>query len=332
MLLRIQFWERYEQLHKNMSLVLEVSESLRNSESFRELLSLILLVGNFMNASSLQGGAFGMRISSINKLADTKASNVSSLTLLHVLAGVTRRQFPHLLEFLHDLKDTGQAARIMVSINDLVQQYTDMRQGLKQLDLELGTQWQPEDVTLEEGDCFRDVMTEFRDEASNKFEDLQTVYVNMDAKWKDVMVYYGENPKVMRPDDFFGVFARFVSSWKDAAIAEEKHTLKLEREEKRRKEEELRKQRLEAKRQRLAEKEAAEKERRIEDIDLSEEATGTEDDRKMMDNLLAKLRSADAEPSVPRTRRRRQRSEEEEQVRDDDVQLAENLLKSLQSD
>lgn len=52
----------------------------------------------------------------------------------------------------------------------------------------------------------------------------------------------------------------------------------------------------------------------------------------MMDNLLAKLRSADAEPSVPRTRRRRQRSEEEEQVRDDDVQLAENLLKSLQSD
>lgn len=158
----------------------------------------------------------------------------------------------------------------MVSINDLVQQYTDMRQGLKQLDLELGTQWQPEDVTLEEGDCFRDVMTEFRDEASNKFEDLQTVYVNMDAKWKDVMLYYGENPKVMRPDDFFGVFARFVSSWKDAAIAEEKHTLKLEREEKRRKEEELRKQRLEAKRQRLAEKEAAEKERRTEDIDLSE--------------------------------------------------------------
>lgn len=64
-----------------------------------------------MNASSLQGGAFGMRISSINKLADTKASNVSSLTLLHVLAGVTRRQFPHLLKFLHDLKDTGQAAR-----------------------------------------------------------------------------------------------------------------------------------------------------------------------------------------------------------------------------
>lgn len=53
----------------------------------------------------------------------------------------------------------------------------------------------------------------------------------------------------------------------------------------------------------------------------------------MMDNLLAKLRSADAEPTVPRTRRRRQRTEEEEQdVRDDDVQLAENLLKSLQSD
>lgn len=30
-------------------------------------LQLILVLGNFMNASSLQGGAFGMRISSINK-------------------------------------------------------------------------------------------------------------------------------------------------------------------------------------------------------------------------------------------------------------------------
>ena len=62
------------------------------------------------------------------------------------------------------------------------------------------------------------------------------------------------------------------------------------------------------------------------------EGTGTDDDRKMMDNLLAKLRSADAEPTVTRTRRRRQQTKEEEQVRDDDVQLAENLLKSLQSD
>lgn len=214
MLFRVQFWEKFDQLEKNMTIVLNVSEALKNSKSLKQLLCLILVLGNYMNASSLQGGAFGMRISSINKLVDTKASNVSSLTLLHVLTGVARRQFPQLLQFLEDLKEVEQAARITASLNDMVQQYIEVKKDLEDLNLELGTKWQPEDVELEEGDRFRDVMTAYKDNALNRFENLKTLYINMDAKYKDVMTYYGENPKVMRPDDFFSVFARFVVTWK----------------------------------------------------------------------------------------------------------------------
>ena len=211
---RVQFWEKFDRLENNMTIVLSVSEALKSSHSLKQLLCLILVLGNYMNASSLQGGAFGMRISSINKLVDTKASNVSSLTLLHVLAGTTRRQFPHLLQFLEDLKDIEQAARITASLNDMVQQYIEIKKDLEELSLELGTKWQPEDVELEEGDRFREVMTAYKENASNRFEDLKTLYINMDAKYKDVMTYYGENPKVMRPDDFFGTFSRFVVTWK----------------------------------------------------------------------------------------------------------------------
>ncbi|KAG0177062.1 hypothetical protein DFQ29_005302 [Apophysomyces sp. BC1021] len=328
MLFRVQFWEKYDQLFKNMTVVLDVSDTLRNSKKFKELLCLILVVGNYMNASSLQGGAFGMRIGSINKLADTKASNVSSLSLLHVLTGVTRRQFPHLLGFLDDLKDANQAQRIMASVNDMVQQYTDLRQGLKQLKLELDTRWQPEDVELEEGDRFAEVMAEHHEAAANRFEELETLYVNMDAKWKDVMTFYGENPKVMRPDDFFGNFAQFVASWKIAAAAEEKHTQKMERDEKRKNEEEARKQRLEAKKE--AEAVAADKTvSRVEGVDISEEATtGTDDDRNMMDNLLAKLRTGEAEV---RTRQRKARNRPVDESAEEAIS-AEDLLKSLQTE
>lgn len=259
MLFRVQFWEKFDQLERNMTIVLNVSDALKNSKSFKQLLCLILVLGNFMNASSLQGGAFGMRISSLNKLADTKASNVSSVTLLHVLAGVTKRQFPQLLDFLQDLKDVEQAARITASLNDMIQQYTEMRKGLKELDLELGTKWQPEDVELEEGDRFREVMTTYKEDASNRFQDLQTLYINMDSTYKDVMTYYGENPKVMRPDDFFGTFARFVITWKEATTAEEKMALKQERDEKRKRDEEERKERMRIKKEKA---EAALKEKR----------------------------------------------------------------------
>jgi hypothetical protein len=163
----------------------------------------------------------------------------------------------------------------MASVNDMVQQYTEMRQSLKQLALELGTKWQPEDVELEEGDRFLKVMTEHYEAANNRFEDLETLYINMDAKWKDVMVFYGENPKVMRPDDFFNTISQFVVSWKEASIVEEKHSQKVEREEKRKQEELERKERqLKKKEQEMAAAEVANSlpapSQRVTGIDISE--------------------------------------------------------------
>jgi hypothetical protein len=70
MLFRVQFWEKFEHLKKSLSTVLEASDALKNSTRFRQLLHIILLMGNFMNSSSLQGGAFGMKITSINKVKD----------------------------------------------------------------------------------------------------------------------------------------------------------------------------------------------------------------------------------------------------------------------
>lgn len=111
MLFRLQYWDKFKQLRTSLKVVLDASNALRDSKHLKKLLQLILLLGNYMNGSSQQGGAFGMKIDSINKLADTKASDESQLTLLHCLVGIVRKQFPAILEFLEDLKDVTQAAR-----------------------------------------------------------------------------------------------------------------------------------------------------------------------------------------------------------------------------
>ncbi|KAJ2962598.1 hypothetical protein NQZ79_g2242 [Umbelopsis isabellina] len=287
---RLTFLDRFDQLRDNMTVVLEASTSIRNSNSFKELLCLILTIGNYMNASGMQGGAFGLKIASINKLSDTKSSTASSVNLLGFLAGIVRKHFPHLLDFQEDLKEAGAAARISASINDVIKQYTELRQGLKQLDAELAEYWSDE-TALEPDDKFASVMTKYRTSAGAKFEQLETLYVNMDASWKDVIVYYGENPKAMRPDEFFSVFARFLDGWQKAVIADEKYKEKLEKDEQKRKFEEERKEKLKQKHT-----------HEIESVDISAQAeTGTDEDRRMMDNLLDKLRSGEVEA---RTRRR----------------------------
>ena len=134
---------------------------------------------------------------------------------------------------------------VMATVNDMVEQYTDMRQNLKKLDVELDTKWKDiEDLDKE--DRFLEVMEKHRTAASERFEELESLYINMDAKWKDVMSFYGENPKVMRPDDFFNIFAKFATSWKDANHQEDKLIQRMEREAKRKRDEEARQQRAQA--------------------------------------------------------------------------------------
>ncbi|KAG1085104.1 hypothetical protein G6F42_021530 [Rhizopus arrhizus] len=282
MLFRVQFWDKFEQLKQSLSVVLSASDALRNSDAFRDLLHVILLLGNYMNASSIQGGAFGMRIDSINKLTDTKASDSSQLTLLHVLIGIVRREFPHILNFTQDLKDVTEAARVMASIADIVQQYTEMRQGLKHLGVELESYWK-EQHQDDKHDRFFTVMEEYRTSATGRFEELEALYVNVDAKWKDAMVYYGENPRNKRPDEFFNIFARFLSSWKTSAIEEANYTRQQELAEKRRKEIEERR----AKALKIMDSDSIQSE--------DSESTSGDDDRRLMDDLLEKLRSGEKE-------------------------------------
>lgn len=48
--------------------MLRASDELLNAESFKQLLQMILVLGNFMNGNTSRGGAFGIKITSINKV------------------------------------------------------------------------------------------------------------------------------------------------------------------------------------------------------------------------------------------------------------------------
>lgn len=69
------------------------------------------MVGNFLNGTNFQGGAFGIRISSINKLVDTRASS-NDTTLLHFLCTMVEEKFPSISKNLvNDLEVCREACR-----------------------------------------------------------------------------------------------------------------------------------------------------------------------------------------------------------------------------
>lgn len=110
-----------------MDLLQTACDDLRNANKFKDLLNVILMMGNFMNGSNYGGGAYGFKIGSINRvspgqssrthangpsqLVDTKSSN--GLNLLHFLERTISQHFPDILEFRKELEKPAEAYRGM---------------------------------------------------------------------------------------------------------------------------------------------------------------------------------------------------------------------------
>lgn len=125
----------------------------------------------------------------------------------------------------------------------MIKDYNEIRVGLQTLIHELNCHYSDE-YEAEPGDNFANTMYSFRDRAIEKFDQLEVRYTSMDVAYKDVVSYFGEDPSNMKPDEFFGIFQTFSSSWKKAKSDIEKQKKKQEQAEKAKEFQEQRKARL----------------------------------------------------------------------------------------
>lgn len=72
-------------------------------------MQLILTLGNFLNATGHKGNARGFKVTSINKLVDTKSSASSDRTLLHFVAKTVTLTMPETEAFLEELGTAADA-------------------------------------------------------------------------------------------------------------------------------------------------------------------------------------------------------------------------------
>ena len=60
-----------------MRAILKASNNLIEGKRFKQLLQMILVLGNYMNGNTNRGGASGIKIASINKVCKTSCFSVS---------------------------------------------------------------------------------------------------------------------------------------------------------------------------------------------------------------------------------------------------------------
>ncbi len=86
-----KFQERMGECKPKVDAILRASKELSMSKKLRKILEIVLAFGNYMNRGA-RGNASGFRISSLNKILDTKSSIAKYPTLLHYLSAVLEKK------------------------------------------------------------------------------------------------------------------------------------------------------------------------------------------------------------------------------------------------
>nr|KAF6479685.1 diaphanous related formin 1 [Molossus molossus] len=264
-LFRLQFSEQVENIKPEIVSVTAACEEVRKSESFKNLLEITLLVGNFMNAGSRNAGAFGFNISFLCKLRDTKSTD-QKMTLLHFLAELCENDYPDVLKFPDELAHVEKASR--VSAENLQKNLDQMKKQIS--DVERDVQNFP---------AATDEKDNFVKDAQEQYNKLRMMHSNMENLYKELGEYFLFDPKKVSVEEFFMDLHNFKNMFVQAVKENQKR---------RETEEKMRRAKLAKEK---AEKERLEKQQKREQlIDMNAEG----DETGVMDSLLEALQSGAA--------------------------------------
>ncbi|NWU70483.1 FHDC1 protein, partial [Pterocles burchelli] len=113
MVLEREFSPSCASLQDDMKIITRATKELMTCEELHSILHLVLQAGNIMNAGGYAGNAVGFKLSSLLKLADTKA-NKPGMSLLHFVALEAQKKDPALLNFSEKIRDVHDAARLSI--------------------------------------------------------------------------------------------------------------------------------------------------------------------------------------------------------------------------
>ncbi|CDZ98389.1 RhoA GTPase effector DIA/Diaphanous [Phaffia rhodozyma] len=206
MLFRARHDEKINMLEEIVLQTKEASLALLDAPKFRQLLSLILLIGNYLNGNSYAGGAYGFRIGSINKLVETKSS--AGQNLLHFVERTVSNQFHDMEGFMDELDKASEGSRH--DLGPVSKARSDMAAQLQAIDKEIKAHLQDKPIS---GDRYSQRMLRFAAEARDRLDALNDLRIEADATYHDALRYYNEDPNT--PSNvFFGIFKTFVTSYR----------------------------------------------------------------------------------------------------------------------
>ncbi|XP_040834807.1 formin-like protein 3 isoform X5 [Ochotona curzoniae] len=193
------FQDNLQMLTPQLNAIIAASASVKSSQKLKQMLEIILALGNYMN-SSKRGAVYGFKLQSLDLLLDTKSTD-RKMTLLHFIALTVKEKYPELANFWHELHFVEKAAA--VSLENVLLDVKELGRGMELIRRECGIH-------------DNSVLRSFLSTNEAKLDKLQRDAKTAEEAYNAVVRYFGESPKTTPPSVFFPVFVRFIRSYKEA--------------------------------------------------------------------------------------------------------------------
>ncbi|XP_075716458.1 FH2 domain-containing protein 1 [Rhinoderma darwinii] len=225
MVLKKEFSPSYSSLNQDMMIIRLATNELMSCEQLHSILYLVLQAGNIMNAGGYAGNAVGFKLSSLLRLADTKA-NKPGMNLLHFVALEAQKKDAALLTFYEKLPHVNEAARL--STDNMEAEFQTLLTKTKTLKDQI-----KKDAELSQQ------MEQFLQNAVKDLKELEKQKVEFQKQGNTLIDFFCEDKETMKLDECFQIFRDFCEKFNKAVKENKEREIQDLRQQKRHKELEL---------------------------------------------------------------------------------------------
>ncbi|XP_029304279.1 FH2 domain containing 3 [Cottoperca gobio] len=219
MVLREEFFPLMEEVKNFVAVMTKAANELLDCDDLHSVIRLVLKAGNYMNAGGYTANAIGFRMTSLLKLADTKA-NKPGMNLMHYVAKQAEDIDAELLTFHTQLEHIGMGSRVCKE-----EVITDFEREVKKVkEAKLYSSRQP---------GLMQQMETFLVRAEAKLADVESSIKELKALSNAVAEYFCEDPAAFKLEECCSIFHSFckrfdtaVKENQDREAAEQRHKRK----------------------------------------------------------------------------------------------------------
>ncbi|KAJ8927800.1 hypothetical protein NQ314_019681 [Rhamnusium bicolor] len=210
MLLKEEFASNMGYLEPSINSMIIAAQDLMTNKPLQEVLYMVLIAGNFLNAGGYAGNAAGVKLTSLQKITDIRA-NKPNMNLIHFVALQAEKKDKKLLSFTDNISVLEDAAKTTVE---------QLHNEINALDVR--------------------IKKDFLQMAEREVADLQTNLGELDHVRKELSDFFCEDVNSFKLEECFRIFHSFYCKFKQAVAENERRRIQEEQaNERRRQREEL---------------------------------------------------------------------------------------------